>query len=170
MFKHILTTLLFTAVLFASNYEKGDEAYEDGDIKKAVSFWEKGVKKGEVESQFMLGFLYLRGEDITPDTKIAATLLAKTFNINDETFLITIALAYYKTMGDDPADRLAVIRFEEAIDKEGKVAQYNLGMLFVTGSGVKKDLKKGAILIKKAKESGFEKAKKAWKKHGLSKY
>jgi len=57
-----------------------------------------------------------------------------------------------------------------AIDKEGKIAQYNLGMLFITGSGVKKDLKKGAVLIKKAKESGFEKAKKAWKKHNLSKH
>jgi len=46
MFKHILILVLLTIALYASNYEKGDEAYEDGDIKTAVSFWEKGVKKG----------------------------------------------------------------------------------------------------------------------------
>lgn len=168
MFKYILTLLLLTITLYANNYEKGDEAYEDGDIKTAISFWEKGAKAGEIESQFMLGLLYLRGDDIELDSNKAASLLAKTFNKNDETLLITIALAYYKNMGDGPKDKLALEQFEAAIDKEGKVAQYNLGMLFVSGSGVKKDLRKGVALIKKSKDAGFDKAKQAWKKYNLN--
>ncbi len=171
MFRHILILLaLLTMTLYANYYEQGDEAYEDGDVKKAIEFWEKGVKASEVESQFMLGMLYLRGEDIEPDSKKAASLLAKTFNKDDETLLITIALSYYKNMGNSAKDKLSIQQFESAIDKEGKVAQYNLGMLFVTGTGVKKDLKKGASFIKKSKDAGHKKANAAWKKHSLEKY
>ncbi|MCW8895142.1 MAG: sel1 repeat family protein [Sulfurimonas sp.] len=170
MFKHVLTTILFTTVLLASYYEKGDEAYGDDDIKTAVSFWEKGAQAGEIESQFMLGLLYLRGDDVELDVKKAASLLAKTFNKNDETILITVALSYYKNLGSSEKNKLAINLFESAIDKEGAEAQYNLGMLFVTGSGVKKDLKKGAALVKKSKNANFDKAKQAWKKYSLDKH
>ena len=170
MLKYILFSMLLSVSLYANNYEKGDEAYEDGDIKTAMSFWEKGSKIGEIESQFMLGMLYLRGDDIEPDIKKAASLLAKTFNSDDETLLITIALGYYKNKGTSANDKLAVELFEAAIDKEGKVAQYNLGMLFVTGTGLDVDLKKGAVFIKKAKDANLKKAKNAWQKHGLAKH
>ncbi len=153
MFKHILTiAFLVVATLNANYYEKGDEAYSDDHIKEAIRFWEVGSFKGEMESQFMLGFLYLRGDDVHQDLKKAATELAKTFNQDDETVLITIALAYYKNMGKDKEDLEAIRLFEEAIDKEGKTAQYNLGMLFLTGNGVDKDTKKGNYLINKSKK------------------
>ncbi len=147
MFKYFLSVLLLTLSLQANYYEKGDEAYEEDDITKAVSFWEKGSNENELASQFMLGFLYLQGEDIAKDTKKAASLLAKTFNQNDETVLITIALAYYKNMSESKEDLEAIKLFEKAINKEGKTAQYNLGMLFLTGSGVNKDVKKGNYFI-----------------------
>ena len=151
MLKHLISMLVLVVALNANYYERGDEAYEDDDIKAAISFWEKGSKDGEVESQFMLGFLYLRGDDIALDNKKAASLLAKIFNKNDETMLITIALAYYKNTHRRAKDIEAIKLFETAIDKEGKTAQYNLGMLFKTGTGVKKDIKKGDALIKKSK-------------------
>jgi len=151
MFKYIISIACLVTLLSANYYEKGDEAYSDDDITTAVKLWKKGSSEGEMESQFMLGFLYLRGDDITQDLKKAATELAKTFNQDDETVLITIALAYYKNMNDDEKDLEAIRLFEEAIDKEGKKAQYNLGMLFLTGNGVDKDTKKGNYLINKSK-------------------
>jgi len=144
--------MLLVISLYASNYEDGEEAYEDGDIKIAINYWQEGAKSGELESQIMLGFLYLRGDDITQNNQKAASLLAKVFNENDETMLITIALAYYKNTKKSAQDIEAIKLFEEAIDKEGKKAQYNLGMLFKTGTGVKKDLKKGDFFIKKSKK------------------
>ncbi len=168
MFKHVVIAVLLSVALYATNYERGDDAYGDGDIKKAVSFWETGAKNGELGSQFMLGLLYLRGDDVEINTKKAASLLAKIFNSNDETLQITVALAYYKNRGHKPEDVLSLKQFEEAIDKEGEIAQYNLGILFVTEAGVEKDLKKGATLIKKAKESNLQQAKDAWKKYDLS--
>lgn len=170
MFKYIITTIALVATLYASHYENGDEAYEDGNIKIAVSHWEKGAKAGELESQFMLGLLYLRGDDIEADTQKAASLLAKTFNTNEETLQITIALVYYKNRGHEPEDEKAAQQFETAIDNEGAIAQYNLGMMFVEGSGVDKNLKKGALFIKKAKNANLQKAKNAWKKHNLGRY
>ncbi|MCF6330032.1 MAG: sel1 repeat family protein [Sulfurimonas sp.] len=151
MFKCFLSIMLLTLALQANYYEKGDEAYEEDDIIKAVSFWEKGSNENELASQFMLGLLYLRGEDIAKDNKKAAVLLAKTFNQNDETVLITIALTYYKNMSDSKEDLEAIRLFEEAINKEGKTAQYNLGMLFLTGNGVNKDAKKGNYFINLSK-------------------
>lgn len=170
MFRYILITIALFTLLYANNYEMGDEAYENGDIKTAIVFWKKGVKAGELESQFMLGLLYLRGDDVEPDTSKAATLLAKTFNENEETLQITVALVYYKNRGHEAEDENAIKEFEIAIDKEGEIAQYNLGMLFLNGSGVDKDLKKGAALIKKAKNGNLEKAKVAWKKYNLNRY
>lgn len=152
MLKYIISVVFLTLSLYANNYDKGDEAYEDGDIKTAISFWEKGSIAGESDSQFMLGFLYLRGDDIAIDTQKAASLLAKTFNKNDETILITIALAYYKNTAKDAQGIKSIKQFEEAIDKEGSTAQYNLGMLFLNGTGVDKDVKKGKLLIKKSKK------------------
>ncbi len=170
MMKHILVASALVITLFANNYERGDEAYENGDIKKAVTFWKTGAKYGEIDSQFMLGFIYLKGEDVPQDTKKAATLLAKAFNKGDETLRITIALAYYKNKAHEDKDVEALEEFEEAIDKEGPVAQYNLGMLFITGDADTKDMTKGAKLIKKAKDAGLLEAKQAWLKYNLKKY
>jgi len=170
MLKIIVPLLALSLLLGASNYENGDEAYEDGDIKSAISYWEKGSKAGELESQFMLGLLYLRGDDVTPDIQKAASLLANTFAQDDETLQITVALVYYKNRGHTAQDKKAIELFEAAVDKEGKVAQYNLGMLFVDGSAVAKDMKKGAYFIKKSKDANYTKALQAWKKYNLSRY
>ncbi len=170
MLKHILVVSALIITLFANNYERGDEAYEEGDIKKAVTFWKTGAKYGEVDSQFMLGFLYLQGEDIPLDTQKAATLLAKAFDHGSETIRITIALAYYKNKAHAPADIKALEQFEKAIDKQGRIAQYNLGMLFITGDADIKNMKKGAALIKKAKDAGLLEAKEAWSQYNLKKY
>lgn len=152
MLKYIITVACLVAALNANYYEKGDEAYSDDDISAAVKFWEKGSIEGEFESQFMLGFLYLRGDDITQDYKKAASLLAKTFNQDDETVLLTIALAYYKNMDTSEEDLEAIKLFEEAIIKEGKTARHNLGTLFLTGNGVDKDVQKGNYFINYSKK------------------
>ena len=152
MFKYIISIALLVTLLNANYYEQGDEAYSDDDIPSAVKLWEIGSKEGEMESQFMLGFLYLRGDDIDQDNKKAAIYLAKTFNQTDETVLLTIALAYYKNMSDSKEDIEAVKLFEEAIIKEGKTASHTLGTLFLTGNGIDKDVKKGNYFINISKK------------------
>ena len=171
MIRHIVTAAALTAAVFASDYyEKGFDAFEDGDINVAIEAWEKGSEQGEVQSQVMLGLLYARGDDVDPDSKKAAKWLAKAFKDEDETLHITIGLVYYKNRGSSAEDREAVELFEKAIDGEGKVAQYHLGMLFLSGSGVDKDMKKAAGLIRKSKAAGYAKAKSAWEEHGLDRY
>jgi len=50
------------------------------------------------------------------------------------------------------------------------VAQYNLGLLYFFGMGVKKDLKQSAYWIKMANNHGYKRAGEFWNKFELWKY
>lgn len=170
MLKKLLLIAVLVVMIFADDYETGFEAYEDGDMKTAIKHWNRAAAQNDIRSQTMLGLLYFRGDEIKTNYKKAADMLSKVFAEDDETLHITIGLLYYKNRAHGDEDIKALKLFEDAVDKVGADAQYNLGKLFLNGMGVDSDLKKAAKLIKKAKDGGSEKAKKAWKEFELSKY
>jgi hypothetical protein len=60
-----------------------------------------------------------------------------------------------------PADKAESIRWlTKAADSGDAISQYNLGVLYLQGLGVEKDITKGTALIKKAADQGNDVANK----------
>jgi len=68
-------------------------------------------------------------------------------------------------------DLKEAFKWYEISAKAGNIdAQINLGFAYIMGYGTDKDLKKAAYWIKKAKDSGDEKALTIWKEFKLNEY
>ena len=63
----------------------------------------------------------------------------------------------------------AISWYEKAANLGDENAQVNLGFMYLSAQGVPKDLKKAAFYIKKAKDSGNEKAISLWEQFELEK-
>ena len=52
---------LATAPAFSADYQKGRDAYVDGDYKTALAEWKPLAEHGHAEAQFYLGWMYKHG-------------------------------------------------------------------------------------------------------------
>lgn len=90
---------------------------------------QKEAEGGNPESQFNLGWIYMRGEGPT-------------------------GVIYMRDVPKDPSR--AFEWYQKAADQGHVNAQYNLGMLYKLGYGVKEDAEKSFIWLKKAAEQGHD--------------
>ncbi len=77
--KKILTILLFivfTSSAFASDVDRGFNAYDKGHYKKAIEYWTKAADK-EPTAAYQLGLMHLEGTGVSQDMKEAKYWLCK---------------------------------------------------------------------------------------------
>jgi len=55
----------------ADDFTKGVEAYEKGDFKTALKFWQPLAEQGDAHAQSNLGFMYRQGKGVPQDDKTA---------------------------------------------------------------------------------------------------
>jgi TPR repeat protein len=78
--------LAFVAAAFSaaapawSGYDEGVQAYSNGDFERAAREFMTLAKKGEAESQYMLGILYEEGQGLPRDDVEAAFWYARAAN------------------------------------------------------------------------------------------
>ena len=66
-----LTLLLFASFAQSADFDKGFDAYIQGDFKTAYSEWFPLAEQGEASAQFNLALMYLDGQGVTQDDKQA---------------------------------------------------------------------------------------------------
>ena len=64
-------------VSLAQDFEKGMEAYQNGDYATALSIWLPLAEQGDAEAQNWLGVMYDYGDGVTQDDKEAANWFRK---------------------------------------------------------------------------------------------
>ncbi|WP_164699297.1 tetratricopeptide repeat protein, partial [Aliarcobacter skirrowii] len=81
MFKKLIFGLclwLFaTTLIFGANFDDGYSAIEKGDYKTAFTIFEDLAKKGDIEAQLNLGYMYHYGKGVSLDYKKAIELYEK---------------------------------------------------------------------------------------------
>ena len=61
----------FIVNAFSADFDKGWDAYEEGDYTTALKEWRPLAEQGNASAQFYLGYLYKMGQGITQDYKKA---------------------------------------------------------------------------------------------------
>ena len=76
LFLSALLAVLFAGVAHA-DFAAGRAAYEKGDYAAALGEWQPDAEEGDVDAQLGLGELYLQGQGVAQDFRIAAEWMTK---------------------------------------------------------------------------------------------
>ena len=77
MRKVLFASVLLATLLFGGDYEDGVNAYEAGNYEKAIDFFEKADKQGNIEAIVDLGIMYENGQGVQQDLDKALKLYQK---------------------------------------------------------------------------------------------
>ncbi len=152
--KKLFLGLAFSsAVLFAGNFNDGMKALDSGNISKAIEQFQTLAKSGDVDSQTMLGEMYLDGIGTNQDTKKAYYWIQKAANAGDKEAEYLLGFMYENGIEVKQDISEAVAWYQKAANKGDTMAMYNLAFIYKNGAnGVNKDMNKAVSLLQKVEE------------------
>jgi len=129
------------------------------DVGKALELWELLAEKGHVQSQYIIGIIYLRGDGVKMDFVKARQMLELAVEQGDASAQLNLGDIYYNGQGVMMNRARAASLYELAAaqtDQAGssRAAQALLGMMYDEGDGVKRDLKKSKQMFALAAAQG----------------
>jgi len=116
------------------------------------------AKGGDIESQFLLGSAYDKGEGVEPNHTEAVFWYEKAAEGGNIDALYNLALSYERGEGVQRDAEKAVKLYITAANQGDSESQFNLGEIYEKGRGVEKDLEEAERWYLKAKENGDEEA------------
>ena len=135
-----LALLLGSAgVSFAQDWEKGVEAYQQGDFATAAQWFRKSAERGDAMAQYSLGVMYDNGQGVTRDYKEAAQWYRKSAEQGVSQAQYNLGGMYYSGQGVIQDYKEAVAWFRKSAEQGVARAQFALGLMYVTGQGVLQD-------------------------------
>ena len=128
--------LLFSASLFAGEFEAGVDAAASGDYETALRHWRLLADAGHVDAQFNIGLLYDNGAGVDRDPAQAAEWYRRAAESGDRTAQSYLAEMYANGHGVERNFAEAVEWYRKAALQRDGAAAYNLGILYASGRGV----------------------------------
>lgn len=120
-----------------------------------VFFLEKAARQGDGWSQNNLAEYYLRGIYVPIDIEKAINLyLMAAKNLVCEAYL-NLGQLYYEGRHIKRDDIESAKWFSYAAECEDPRGEYRLGLMYLDGSGVEKDVKTALLLLEKAQKKGI---------------
>lgn len=141
MKKVLLGALCLTVGLMASDFKSG---FSDLDGKKDLKAYEtffKLAKSGDIDSQTLLGEMYLDGIGTNVDVKKAFYWISKAANSGDSEAQYLLGFMYENGIKVAVNMPRAVTLYKKAAVQGDILSQYNLAMIYKEGrGGIKKDM------------------------------
>ena len=154
MKKIVLGTLLVAVSLVAGDFKS---TLKNLDGKKDLMAYEtffKMAKSGDVDSQTLLGEMYLDGIGTDIDVEKAFYWISKAANTGDAEAQYLMGFMYENGIKVAVNIPRAVILYEKAAKQDDVLAQYNLAMIYKEGKGeIKKDMEKAFSWLAKVQYS-----------------
>jgi len=182
MFRKMLLTLaiLLTIIVFIpaiavaqgeTEVNKGYEYYKEGNYKEALTWFRQAADKGNAIAQNNLGYMYDNGLGVEKNYVEAVKWYRKAADQGNADAGNNLGCMYYNGLGVEKSDTEAVKWLYKAA-KQGNVAayenlvnmaengnadaQYNLGIMYEVGLGVKKSITEAKKWYTKAADQGCE--------------
>jgi TPR repeat protein len=178
LFGIALSTVASTAAL--SGFDEGVTSYRSGNYADAFKQWAEAAQQGDVDAQYNVGCMYLRGEGVAPNAAWAADWLQRAADQGD----IDAAtwLLFAKVITEDrrkeyfsrrlkPTDRFRLTFVAQLSDgktqrrpcstdeKDGAQIEFSLGLMYDTGkAGLPQDDKQAAEWYRRSAERNFAEA------------
>lgn len=150
---------------------EGEEDYQKGiiylggnsetpiDIRKAFEFFNKAAQFGHVEAMFQVGYLYLFGEpNIMRNDKKAIQCFEKAANAGLGIAQYYCGIGYFYGNGIEKDVNVGLDYLVNSAKQGYYLASDILAEIYLTGTGVEKDLKKAEQYNNKARVPGNQNA------------
>ena len=139
----------------AESYYAGSNG-ADQDFKKAVDWYLRLAKAGDVRAQTNLGLMYARGYGVSKNMAEAHRWWNFAAIQNDPGAQYNLGMTYLSGEGVSVDHERAARWFREASRRGHVQAQHNLGMLYHEGKGVAKDPRQAYYWVRVAALQGDE--------------
>lgn len=141
----------------------GIEAYYSKNYDLAFSSFKENYDKGDFTELFYLAACYLNGYGVAIDYEMCFDLIDIALEHEIYDVYVLLSELYYEGFGCnkdyEKAKYYAEIAIERAIIPLAKgMALNNLGILYILGSGVEKNVEKGISLVEQAIDYGYDSA------------
>jgi TPR repeat protein len=142
----------------AGDFEKGVAAFEIGQYKEAIEFWEPLAEQGNVDALRNLAQLYRLGLGVQQDDAKAFALYEDAAERGSDEAQVNVAFLLLTGKGVDQDREKAASWFAKASDQGNALAQYNLGLMYEKGIGVEQDEEFSLELYRVAAGQGQKRA------------
>jgi len=148
-------SLLYSSVAFSqSDFNKGYEAAQSGNYKRAISLWTPLAEDGDALAQYTLGWMFESGQGVKKSEQQALIWYTKAANQGHMAAQNVLATMYSKGTGVAQDNKKAVSWFIKAANQGDAIAQFQLGVHFQKGLGVEQDHKESLKWFKKSAAQG----------------
>lgn len=131
-------------------YEKGVER----NLPKALQWYKKAAKHGDLYSQLNLGHLYLNGSEVGKDDEKAANWYYEAAKQGSAVAQYNTGYLYYSGIGVIQ-DKSESLKWYKLAAKQGyNNASYLVGQIYYKGDGVEKDYKQALVWFQKSAVTG----------------
>ncbi len=137
--KRILAALLLltlAAPAWGQDFEKGSEAYVQGDYATALREFRPLAEQGHVAAQFKLGVMYGNGQGVPQDDAEAVKWYRKAANQGHAEAIWHLGNAYLLGFGLPIDYQEAVTWWRQGAEKGDPYSQRDLGSMYEDGDGV----------------------------------
>jgi TPR repeat protein len=134
-------SLLFAngSIAYAQDFEKGFEAYENGDFATSFKEWRPLAAQGDARAQNSLGVMYQKGQGVTQDYAEAMRWLRLAAAQGYASAQFNIGLMYNNGQGVTQNYKDTLKWYRLAAAQGYTDAQLNLGVGYSSGQGVIQD-------------------------------
>ena len=121
------------------NFLAGEDAYLREDYDRALEEWRPLAKRGNVEAQNMLGYMYRYGQGVPQDFELARQWYRLAADQGHARAQNNLGAMYRQSLGV-PQDYQEAFRwFRRSAEQGNGGAQNHLGLMYFNGEGVAKD-------------------------------
>ncbi|KAG0364254.1 hypothetical protein BGZ54_007694 [Gamsiella multidivaricata] len=127
---------------------------EDVDKDKNLRYLMRGVRRGEAEACYSVGFVYLSGKNVTQNYATARDFFLKANEKNYAPAQVNLGHLYYYGHGVEPDYSKAMEWYLKASGSGSADVKYDIGRMYHHGVGVQQDYSKAMEWYLKASDGG----------------
>lgn len=147
--------MISCAHAYQSYYDKGNLAYDRGEITEAIKEWKRGAEEGEPKSQYELALSYSKGEGVIKDDQEAVKWYRKAAEQNDGASQNNLGLMYNEGRGVEKNDNEAAKWFYRAASNGSLAGIFHLALSYEKGRGVPQDYHNAVNTYLEAAKRGY---------------
>ena len=134
----------------AADWDKGQTAFERGDVAAALEAWRPLAEAGDARAQAALGSLYINGQGVAVDYGEALRWTRLAAEQGDVTGQFNMGTIYAGALGVERDYGVAAVWFRRAAEQDDAASRFNLGVLHARGLGVPQDDEEAIFLLSTA--------------------
>ena len=142
----------------ASMYDHGTNGVKK-DGKIALSSYEISAKNGNPQAQNVLGYFYIKGENVTKDEKKAFEYFKQSALSGNSSAQANLGKMYISGTGIEKNYEQAFYWFKKASDQDSQTAPFYIALMFENGLGLQKSLEQAEKWYQISLNRGYQPAK-----------